>query len=87
MRCIHLLLQATPYTLCQRSQDMIKTRRVSVRCRYYRSFQAYGEQPAMFPPGNLMFLRPFKGKRPQQTVWDAVWVDGPGEQGHRNGGL
>lgn len=32
----------------------------------------------MYPPGRLVFLRPFKGKGPQQTVWDAVWVDAPG---------
>ncbi|GAB4816306.1 hypothetical protein N2152v2_003352 [Parachlorella kessleri] len=50
---------------------------VTALARYYRSFQAYGEQPAMFPPGKLLFLRPFKGQKPQQTVWDAVWVDGP----------
>lgn len=30
--------------------------------------------------GKLVFFRPFKGKRKQQTVWDAVWIDAAGEQ-------
>ena len=29
----------------------------------------------MYPPGRLLYLRPFKGAAPKQTVWDAVWVD------------
>ena len=29
----------------------------------------------MYPPGRLLYLRPFKGRRANQTVWDAVWID------------
>lgn len=25
--------------------------------------------------GKIVFLRPFKGKKKAQTVWDAVWID------------
>jgi len=31
-------------------------------------------------PGKLVFLRPFKGKKKQQTVWDAVWIDAASER-------
>ncbi|GAB4819117.1 hypothetical protein N2152v2_006163 [Parachlorella kessleri] len=40
-----------------------------------------GEQVDMFPPGRLVFLRPFKGAKAKQTVWDAVWVDAPALMG------
>jgi len=29
--------------------------------------------------GKIVFLRPFKGKKRAQTVWDAVWIDAASE--------
>lgn len=31
------------------------------------------------PAGKLIFLRPFKGRRAGQTVWDAVWIEASSE--------
>ena len=31
-------------------------------------------QPEMYPPGRLLFMRPFKGSG-RSRGWDAVWVD------------
>ena len=31
----------------------------------------------MYPPGRLVFLRPFKGRAPRTAVWDAVWIEAP----------
>lgn len=36
----------------------------------------------LLPPptaGKIVFLRPFKGRRKNQTVWDAVWIDAASE--------
>ena len=29
--------------------------------------------------GKIVFLRPFKGRKKAQTVWDAVWIDAASE--------
>ena len=36
----------------------------------------------VLPAGKLVFMRPFKGKQKQQTVWDAVWIDAASECRH-----
>ncbi len=51
----------------------------SVFRRYYKTSVLHaGEQVEMYPPGRLVFLRPFKGKKAKQTVWDAVWIEAAG---------
>ncbi|GAB4821005.1 hypothetical protein N2152v2_008051 [Parachlorella kessleri] len=50
---------------------------------YYRtSFLHSRDQIVMYPPGRLLFLRPFKGKTKQhKVVWDAVWTDAQASMG------
>lgn len=43
--------------------------------KYHQTSHLHGDsQPEMYPPGRLLFLRPFKGHRVTKT-WDAVWID------------
>lgn len=61
---------------------------VEVLEKYYESSKLHNSSAStmeMFPPGKLMFLRPFKGtggkkkggnKNGGTTTWDAVWITG-----------
>ncbi|KAL4447467.1 hypothetical protein ABPG75_004686, partial [Micractinium tetrahymenae] len=45
---------------------------------YYRASGLHlgsADTTEMYPPGKLVFLRPFKGRAKGQTVWDAVWIE------------
>ncbi|KDD75293.1 hypothetical protein H632_c761p0, partial [Helicosporidium sp. ATCC 50920] len=42
--------------------------------QYHRlSYLHTADQPEMYPPGRIIFMRPFKNAA--DTEWDAVWVD------------
>ncbi|KAI3429289.1 hypothetical protein D9Q98_005385 [Chlorella vulgaris] len=67
---------STPPTFC--GFDEIAPEALQLVEQYYRASQLHlrgADTTEMYPPGRLVFLRPFKGKRKQQTVWDAVWID------------
>ena len=55
---------------------------------YYGASKLHGSDLVeMFPPGRLIFLRPFKGSKTREAVWDAVWMDAHGGlAGEREGG-
>ncbi|KFM25325.1 hypothetical protein F751_0863 [Auxenochlorella protothecoides] len=36
------------------------------------------EQPELYPPGDLAFLRPFKQRHMKESFWDAVWISANG---------
>ncbi len=81
--CVHCMrlrqAYASPALICKvlLQQCILTIRRVPRR--YHKTSLLHaGEQVDMFPPGRLVFLRPFKGAKAKQTVWDAVWVDAPG---------
>ncbi|KAI3429288.1 hypothetical protein D9Q98_005384 [Chlorella vulgaris] len=67
---------STPPTFC--GFDEIAPEALQLVEQYYRASHLHmrsADTTEMYPPGRLVFLRPFKGKRKQQTVWDAVWID------------
>uniref|UniRef100_A0A1D2A505 sn-1-specific diacylglycerol lipase n=1 Tax=Auxenochlorella protothecoides TaxID=3075 RepID=A0A1D2A505_AUXPR len=64
-----------PLTLCD--MDEIPEDTLAILERYFRtSLSQGGSQPEMYPPGSVMFLRPFKSGRKKTPVqWDAVWIN------------
>ncbi|KAL6771318.1 hypothetical protein ACKKBG_A25860 [Auxenochlorella protothecoides x Auxenochlorella symbiontica] len=64
-----------PLTLCD--MDEIPEDTLAILERYFRtSLSQGGSQPEMYPPGSVMFLRPFKrGRKKTPVQWDAVWIN------------
>jgi hypothetical protein len=68
--------ETTPRTFC--SFEEISPEALALVEGYYRTSHLHmqsADTTEMYPPGKIVFLRPFKGKKKAQTVWDAVWID------------
>ncbi|KAL6771321.1 hypothetical protein ACKKBG_A25865 [Auxenochlorella protothecoides x Auxenochlorella symbiontica] len=62
-----------PSTLCD--MDNIPDFTLKILERYCKTSYFHDlEQPELYPPGDLAFLRPFKQRHRKESFWDAVWI-------------
>lgn len=74
--------------VCKRCAPNISLPSTPPPARYCKTSYFHDlEQPELYPPGDLAFLRPFKQRHMKESFWDAVWISANGAPLVHGGGV